>query len=487
MSGSHFPGGSRVAAVTLTALLLGGCAAAHPGRADKAGGSRAPVELRLAAQVAADDQVTAPVIEYFARAVRRISHDAVTVDITYDATGDRAAYPEQTIARWVGNGTYDLAIIGSRAWDELGVTSMRGFQAPFLIDSYRLLDRVAASPLAAQSLAGLGRAGVVGLALLPETLRQPFGTRPFVTLADYAGARVRDMPSSTSDSLFRALGATPVHPRFDQINNEVGQGRIDMAEGGFASHPLLNTFTANVIFFPKLNTIAINARALNRLPGTARAALRAAASATLEHVLVKPPSQREVIANWCGHNTGRVVTATAAQLATLRRAGAPVIAALDRDAQTASLIAAIARLKATTAPDPPAPVPRGCSAFARAAPQRGAPAGPAPADHRLDGTYRWVLTKSDARRFGPRGEAANGYPQVFTERFAGGRWSGGSDRGTYRIHGDVLVYDWPAVNSVLRFRFTRAADGTLRLRKAGTMNDGDRFVFTSEPWRRVGP
>ena len=61
-------------------------------------------------------------------------------------------------------------------------------------------------------LAGLKRDDVVGLALVPELLRHPVGLeRPLLSPADFAGARIVDFPSRASDSLLRALGATPVH------------------------------------------------------------------------------------------------------------------------------------------------------------------------------------------------------------------------------------------------------------------------------------
>ena len=74
------------------------------------------------------------------------------------------------------------------------MTSFQALQAPFLITNYALLDRVVTSPLAARMLAGLGSRNLIGLALVPGLLRHPVGVgRPLVSVADYRGARVRDI------------------------------------------------------------------------------------------------------------------------------------------------------------------------------------------------------------------------------------------------------------------------------------------------------
>ena len=77
------------------------------------------------------------------------------------ASATTSAAPSRTSAR----GRRDSASVGARVWDTMGVTSLRALVAPFLVDSLALERRVLESPLAAKMLAGLDRAGVVGLAL----------------------------------------------------------------------------------------------------------------------------------------------------------------------------------------------------------------------------------------------------------------------------------------------------------------------------------
>ena len=171
--------------------------------------SAARAEPRLERRLTDPDT---PNVEFFASQVRALSRGTLRVHVIPQAAGDAVPDTEERIARMVRDGKLDLGWIGARAWDELGVSSFQALQAPFLITSYPLLDRVTTSPLATRMLAGLARQHVIGLALVPELLRHPAGFRhPLSSLADFDGARIRALPSRAGDALLRALGATPVH------------------------------------------------------------------------------------------------------------------------------------------------------------------------------------------------------------------------------------------------------------------------------------
>jgi hypothetical protein len=71
-----------------------------------------------------------------------------------------------------------------------------------------------------------------------------------------------------------------------------------------------------------------------------------------------------------------------------------------------------------------------------------------------------------------------------------GRWLFGEDQhysGTFEVHGDRLIFDWPSEGYALTVTFKRHRDGSLDLEPVLPMDRGDRFVWFSEPWRRVGP
>jgi TRAP-type C4-dicarboxylate transport system substrate-binding protein len=473
-------------AVALT-LVATGCGTGSSG--DKAGGSGAPVVLRMAVQVNSDTQPDADIIRYLTREALDVSHGKLRIVVTYDAAGDTSATPEQAIGRMVENGRFDLAFIGARAWDELGVNGLRALHAPFLIDNTPLMGRVARAPVAARSMSDLRRVGVVGLALVPIELRHVFGHRPLLSPADYAGVRVRNLPSRTSDALFTALGAVPVHPHFIDTFRLIANGGIDAAEAGGFIHSDLATFS-DVVLFPKFDTLVANRRAFARLSSKAQSWLREAGRRAVDRAIGKYlVPDAKVVNLWCSNPLGRVVSPSATQLAELRQAAAPVTAALERDPETRSEIAQIEQLKASTSPGPPAVVPAACSAPKRAV-KPTLPKQPA-AGHvssRLDGTYRYILTKADARAHGGPHEDLNAYPLVSTWMLRRGMWRNvGGDNGTYTIVGDRVIFNWKTVESVLRFSFKRDDDGTLHLTPLGRFDPGDRFIWATKPWRRIGP
>ena len=479
------------AAAVVAAITATGCSSGSS--ADKAGGSSAPVLLHMAVQVSPGTIGDGQIIEDFARAAHEVSNGKLRVDVAWDASGDATATPEQDIARMVESGRFDLGFIGARAWDELGVDSLRALLTPFLIDNAPLLGAVARSPIAEQSLAGLPKAGVVGVGLVPIELRHVFARKPVLSPADYAGLRIRNFPSRTTDALFTALGAVPVHPRLGEAFPLIADGKIDAGDAGGGLHPDLNTFS-EVVLFPKYDTLVANGRAYKRLSGKQRSWLRQAAARTVDRAISKYVwSEAKLVHVWCRNGGGRVIAPSPAQLAALHRAAAPVTADLERDPQTKSLIAQISRLKASTSPGPRVVVPPACSAAKRGL---ASPVPDQPSANRtstvLDGTYRYVLTKADARTHGTPGDRSpdnlKTYPLVFTWVLRHGTWQNqGGDRGTFVLRGNRLVFNWKTQSSVLRFSFTRDADGTLHLTPLGRFDPGDRYIWATKPWRRVGP
>jgi Bacterial extracellular solute-binding protein, family 7 len=488
-------GTRQLAASTLASALavavFTGCATSHRVRgADKAGGSDAPLVLRLGDVDAEDEPNTTHVLDYFRNQVVRLSGGTLRVRVIYDAAGHERPDVEAQVARKVRDGSFDLGWIGAAAWDELGVTSFQALHAPFLVTDDLLLDRVATGPLAANMLSGLRPAGVRGLALIPESLRNPVGLRrPLVSLASFRGARLVVTPSRATDAALRALGATPVHA----LGKAQKLGEADGLLESLVAHLGPDIVTGNASIFPVLHTLFANPTSLRALTAFERAALERAAARTLAHVVARRRSAQAAIDRFCSGRSasasggGRVVLASRAELAALVRATRPVYSELERDPRTTSLIRQTRALKRSLPPAPAIRVPRGCSV----PPERGLTSSTAPrATTRLDGTYRWVLTKADAIRFGESPDQAP-VGGVGTMTLRAGKWQIGegpdAPRGTYAVAGNRIAFSWPSENSVLVFTFKRDHDGTLHLRPAPSVEQGDRFVWSSEPWRRIGP
>ncbi len=491
-------GTRQLAASTLASALavavLAGCATSHRVRgADKAGGSDAPLVLRLGDVDTQDDPNTTWVLEYFGDQVAKLSGGTLRVHVIYDAAGQEQPDVEAQVARKVRDGSFDLGWIGAAAWDELGVTSFQALHAPFLVTDDALLDKVATGPLAGNMLSGLREAGVQGLAVVPESLRNPVGLRrPLVSLGSFREARLVVTPSRATDAALRALGATPVHRLGKGDQDVIRRGQADGWLESLVGYFGPDVVTANVSIFPALHTLFANPASLRALTDAERAALERAAARTLAHAVAKRHSAQAAIDAFCSGGRaasatggGRVVLASRTERAALVRATRPVYSELERDPRTKSLISQIRALKRSLPPAPVLRVPRGCSV----PPESGPTGSTAPqATSKLDGTYRSVLTKADAIRSGENPDLPV-VGEVSERTLRAGQWQigEGPNRGTYEVIGNRIRFIWPSENSVLIFTFSRDRDGTLHLTPATSVERGDRFVWSAKPWRRIGP
>jgi TRAP-type C4-dicarboxylate transport system substrate-binding protein len=475
-------------AVMLVTAALAGCSSGHKSRAsDKAGGSSAPTILRLADSDAIDQPDT-PTIQYFAARVAKLSGGALRVRITFQAAGDKVPNVEAPTARMVRAGKFDLGWIGARAWDELGVESFQALQAPFLVTSYALLDRIAMSTIAEEMLAGLRSQDVVGLALVPDQLRHPVGLgRPLSSSADFAGARIRIQPSRATQALMTALGAAPVAVSGSAVPAAIAHHRIDGEELSFGNAPGGSIVTANVTFFGKALTLFAARRAYDRLTDVQRDVLRRAAEQTVRHVITDRPSESALARRFCGDD-GSIVLASKRELTELELAAQPVYGQLERHPQTAAFIARIRKLKARTPRDPPLVVPAGCAPGEKGAPPSH---GKLRSPSIVNGTYHVLFTRADAIAFGPPAntpENLAGTPAVNTRILDDGKWRfGGGDRGTYTIRGETITFVAPAYGSVESFTFGFDRQRELHLKPVLPMDRGDQWVMAGEPWQRVGP
>ncbi len=488
---------NSVARIGIVALIVGvgslsvGCSARHRSNvADKAGGSGGgPVVLRLGVSDG-PGLAESRLARYFAAQVARLSQGKLRIRVTFLAAGSSTPDVEARTIELVRAGRFDLGWVAARAWDELGVKRFQALQAPFLITNYPLLDRVLTSPLASQMLAGLKDEDVVGLALIPGLLRHPIGIkRPLISLSDFAGARVRDLPSKATDALLKALGAAPVHVSNDDVGQGVAQARIDGEELSIVNAPIGGILTANVAFFPKVLTLFAGKRAFAGLSNDQQDILRTAAERTLRHNASFPVRTalafEGFLARQYCHYPGRIVLASEEERAELVRAARPVYSGLERDPQTKAEIAQIRAMKASLPSPPPVVVPSSCLG-----PGQDVGLGAQRSPSILNGTYHRLLTAAAARAFGlPATGPGSTFPLVITAVLRDGKWIANSDQppdvGTYSVRGDEVVFRLGS--DVMRFTFLRDPIGTLHLRPILPMDRGDQFVMAGAPWLRVGP
>ena len=341
-----------------TAAFVVGCGG---GDNDKAGGAGGITTL----EVGSPDRPDRPgsdALERIARDVERRSDGRLRLKIVHESQtreGPRnAADGDQVVAKQVREGDLDLGMVPSRAWDVLGVKSFEALQAPFLITTDDLLAQVVGGNLGDQMLAGVQKAGVVGLGLQAESLRHPVGYgRSLTKLADFQGKQIEARRSDATYALLRALGAQPIwYADERRFKAALAKGQVVGVESSYAlsgthgvGQPVVS---GNVTFFPKVNVLVANENMLGALSDAERDILRTSAEAERQRS-IRTLSETAAAGKACAQATA-IQNAKPADLAALRKAARPVTAQLRSDESTASMIDAIGRLDSlpAVAPEP---------------------------------------------------------------------------------------------------------------------------------------
>lgn len=417
----------RAALVVALAVVMAGCGGSG---GDKSGGHDIkvttpvapvgkPVRLTL---VSYDDLWTSE----YAAAVWRLSGG--TIRIERRLGGEALLDYEGRHIETVRAGEADLASVGARAWDRLGVTSFRALVAPFLIDSLALERRVVESPVVDRMLEGIEPLGLVGLAVLPGQLRRPFGvSRSFVGGRDYAGAVFGSRYGVVARDSLAALGATAKAYRIGSLAGLDG-AELDpwtIANNGYDAPD--TTLTANVVLWARPETLVISRAAFDRLPPSQQGILRRAGREAVAPVLARiEKEKREGLEVVCGRGNLTLVTASLPGLAGLRAAVQPVYDDLERDPRTREFIAEIRKLRTgATAVGESVQCPGG---------QMAASA--------LRGVWESSVTRAAMLGDGASPAEAATYAGRGTLELRDGRWSFHGRRttvtGTYVVAGDAL-------------------------------------------------
>ena len=154
------------AAVALTAVAAG-CAGD-----DRAGGKPEPTALTL---TMANSLYRPEELQPFADEVTRLSGGTMRIEFRDRWLGWPWRRPESAVIHDVAAGKADLGWVGSRAWDDVGVSSFNALHAPLLVDSYVLQGEVLESGVPGEMLKALEPLRLVGLGVLPGPLRKLLG------------------------------------------------------------------------------------------------------------------------------------------------------------------------------------------------------------------------------------------------------------------------------------------------------------------------
>jgi TRAP-type C4-dicarboxylate transport system substrate-binding protein len=335
-------------AVGLAASRLGG------GPSNRAGGANRSkaVVLTLASHETGAD------VRDWAEAVRRLSHGSLRIVVKGNWRRREVDYEKGTIAD-VRSGRVDLASIPVRAYDSIGVRSFQGLLAPFLIDSYALQERVLASRLPTQMLAGAHRLGVVGVALLPGPLQRVLSIGdPTLAPPDYYLQEVGIHRSDVAASTFRALGTLATELAGGEVTPDVRgieTGLVELVANRYNRITADETLPANVTFWPRAGSVVMNDKAFAALTPKQRQALEGSAGAALAPATKRlEHDERGALAVICRSANRRgalaFLTATPSDLAALRRAVTPVYDKVEREDTTREVIAAVEAMKQHATP-----------------------------------------------------------------------------------------------------------------------------------------
>ena len=415
----------------LVAVVTTGLALAACGGHDKAGGD----EPRGGASIAiALRDGSASTLEAYVAAVERLAGAGTRVKLR-TAYRSQDGDPEGATLADVRSGKVPFALIYARVFDDLGVDAFAPLLAPLAIDSLATQQRVIAAGIADRALPALGKLGVVGVAVVPGTLRHPLGlTRPLLRPADFRSAYIGVRRSALAKRAFESLDATvgwtlgdrPLS--FDGIETDLGGIESERLDVGAAS------LTADVTLWPRLGVVVANPKAWKALSGRRRKAMRDAGRASL--TAATDTLQRDEDDSYdvlCRRGATSFTRTTAADVAALRAAFAPVTAGLDPD-----VLKQIADVRAEVGPPPTHPR---CRPATRARPGKATP---------IDGAWEFTSTEADLRRAGE--ESAGLTPENwghYVFAFARGRWIITQEApgactwayGTFSVRGHRMTWD----------------------------------------------
>ncbi|MCY4726279.1 hypothetical protein NYO98_08315 [Nocardioides sp. STR2] len=425
-----------------------------------------------------------PAVQYFINEVHRLSSGTIRIDPVWDLTPEGVEDWDQVVGESVADGTYDLGLVPSRAWDVLGVNSLRALNTPFLISSDAAMRAVLRSDLRDELMADLPAAGVVGLDLWPGDMRRLFGyEEPLLRPADLADQKIRSPTSRTVTAYLEAMGAHVVQTERSPLNQRG-------LESGFDGAGTVILATGNAVMFPKVESLVANGDLRSRLQPAQWQILLDAASATRREQLQSFPDDEEWARDFCARG-GEIVAASPADLAAFKGVGQQIRGDLEQDPETARLIDEVEAVVAAV-PEPESL--SGCPV------DESGSAAPADDDTKaLDGIYVTRVTRQDMA------EAGATDPDVIREStgritwtLENGSWhhvveadhylSDSEQEGLYTYEDRSVTFFW-GPDEVITGKVEIGEDGSLRFRD---LRDNipelqePTEAFFGQPWRKIG-
>jgi len=378
---------SRILVLATAVLASSGCGS---GGATKAGQATQPppVVLTLASAISGGQPI---ILEEFASEVLARTHGSVRIEFKPNWRAGDVRQEQRTI-RDVRIGQVDLAWVGARAWDAVGIHDFDALIAPFLVDSYSLEGAVFRAGIPQEMLEGVRRAGVFPIGVLPGPLRLLLSVRqPTLHPSQLRGEVVGVIGRLAADT-FRTLGATP-----RAVYAQTPLDGLDAAEMQASSvknmlyDDTARYLVANASFWPR-PLVLIAAPRVVRALGPERTAVLVAAARAAERdgVAVAREEETGAAGDLCRRHRMKLLALTPMELRAFRLAVQPVYTRLGSDARTRAFLRRITLLAKGRSPQ---------AAF-RCGTQRPASYGHAVTV--LDGTWKMSASQDYLIRHHPR-------------------------------------------------------------------------------------
>jgi TRAP-type C4-dicarboxylate transport system substrate-binding protein len=338
------------AAATLVAVTAG-CSGSGTTKA----GSHAPakpVVLKFASVISGGQP---DVLGTFAQEVDRRSHGNMSIRFLANWRPSDTRQEPETVDD-VRRGRVDLAWVPARTWDWLGIHDFDALLAPFLVDSYASEAAVFRAGIPNRMLAAVRRAGVEPIGILPGPLRVLLDVHDLRLRPNDFRGRTVGVAGALAAATFRTLGArtrnvyaqTPI----------TGLDAIEMQPSSVANNQYDSTaryLVTNLVFWPRPLVLIAAPRVWHRLSPSQRRILTAAsATAAAAGIRLARQNEGDGFRELCRRGRIHFVSASAAAVARLVRAEAPLYKRLASEPVTRTYLAEIARLKRGHAREPAA-------------------------------------------------------------------------------------------------------------------------------------
>jgi TRAP-type C4-dicarboxylate transport system substrate-binding protein len=431
MSGSRW-----VYAAAGLLLIATGCTV------DRAGG-RADEEVAVLTFAQPNDGAPPPQLIEWAEEVGRLTDGSVEIAFENGWRIGEVDYETGTIED-VKAGEVDLAWVGARAFDRVGVTSFQALLAPLLVDSHDLQRAVFEEGIPEEMLAGVEKLDLVGVGALPGPMRKVLGVdAAFIDPNDFTGAVVGMQDSALAEETFRTLGATgkavPSSAELDGLDGYEQQlGSIT----GNGYQARAKALTGNLNLWPRPLVIVAGRSVYDELTEEQQQALGDASRRVMVDALVGAKNEDEESAAILCDSSLTIKTVREDDLAAFRKALEPLYSSLREDPTNARFLDRIEKLKKSVDAGPDT---AGCGG-------RNAASGAIP-----NGTYQHTLTAADVEKHcepgDPTAAGFSGIPEegwtiemdVTGERIVQSQFPAGQPEmkvigwtGTYRTYRDTL-------------------------------------------------